>query len=67
MFMGLSARLCGVSRVLFAGRRVGDVTVHGTDKYPILMARDGVATTLATEDNVDRRVMDLEQSQMKVT
>ena len=36
--------------------------VHGTDKYPRLMARAGVATTLATEDNVDRIITDLEQS-----
>ena len=31
------------------------------------MARDGVATTPDTEDNVDRIMTDLEQSQKKVT
>ena len=31
------------------------------------MARAGVATALATEDNVDRIMTDLEQSQKKVT
>ena len=36
--------------------------VHGTDKYLQLMKRDGVSTTLATKDNVDRIMMDLEQS-----
>ena len=41
--------------------------VHGTDKDPRLMARTGVATALSTEDNVDRIMMDLEQSQKKVT
>ena len=40
--------------------------VHGTDKDPRLMARAGVATTLATEDNMDRIMTDLEQSQKKV-
>ena len=39
--------------------------VHGTDKDPRLMARAGVATNLATEDNVNRIMMDLEQSQKK--
>ena len=41
--------------------------VHGTDKDLRLMARVGVATALATEDNVDRIMTDLEQSQKKVT
>ena len=41
--------------------------VHSTDKDPRLMARAGVATALAVEDNVDRIMMDLEQSQKKVT
>ena len=41
--------------------------VHGTDKDLRLMARAGVATTLATEDNVDRIMTDLEQSQKKIT
>ena len=31
------------------------------------MARDGVATALVTEDNVDRIMTDLEQSQNKGT
>ena len=31
------------------------------------MARDGVSLSLATEDNVDKIMMDLEQSQKKVT
>ena len=31
------------------------------------MARDGVSLTLATEDNVDRIMTDLEQSQKRVT
>ena len=34
--------------------------VHGTEKYPRLMARDGVAIALATKYNVDRIRMDLE-------
>ena len=41
--------------------------VYGTHKYPRLIARDGVAITLATEDNVDRCMTDLEQSQKRVT
>ena len=36
--------------------------VHGTHKDPRLIARAGVALTLATEDNVDRLMTDLEQS-----
>ena len=43
------------------------VVVHGTDKDPRLMARAGVATTLATEDNVDKIMMYLGQSQKKIT
>ena len=41
--------------------------VHGTDKDPRLMARAGVATSLATEDNVDKIMMFLEQSHKKIT
>ena len=40
--------------------------VHGTDKNPRLMARAGVGTSLATEDNVDKIMMDLEQSQKNI-
>ena len=36
--------------------------VYGTDADPILTVRSGVALTQATEDNVDRLMMDLEQS-----
>ena len=36
--------------------------VHGTDKDLRLMERDGVATALATEGNVERIMIDLEQS-----
>ena len=41
--------------------------VHGTDKDLRLMERAGVAISLATEDNVDIIMTDLEQSQKKVT
>jgi len=44
-----------------------NAVVHGTDKDPRLMERASVDTTLATEYNVDRIMMDLEQSQKKVT
>ena len=40
--------------------------VHGTDKYLRLMEKEGVATTIATEDNVNKIIIDLEQSQKKV-
>ena len=40
--------------------------VHGTHKDPRLLARVGVALTLATKDNVDRIMTDLEQSQKRV-
>ena len=43
------------------------VVVHGTDKDPRSMERDGVAISLATKDNVDKIMTDLEQSQKKVT
>ena len=36
--------------------------VHGTHKDPQLVTRDGVALTLANEDNMDRIMTDLEQS-----
>ena len=36
--------------------------VHGTHKDPRLMARVGVALTLANEDNMDMIMIDLEQS-----
>ena len=36
--------------------------VHGTHKDPQLIVRVGVALTLATEDNVDRLMTNLEQS-----
>ena len=41
--------------------------VHGTNKDPSLIARAGVALTLATEDNMDKIMTDIEQSQKKVT
>ena len=40
--------------------------VHNTNKDPILIERSGVGLTLATEDNVDRIMTDLEQSQKRV-
>ena len=43
------------------------VVVHCTDKDPWLLERAGVALSLATEDNVDKIMTDLEQSQKKVT
>ena len=46
---------------------IDKIVVHGTHKYPRLIARDGVALTLATEDNVDKIMIDLEQSQKRVT
>ena len=36
--------------------------VHGTDTYPRLTARARVALTQATKENVDRLMIDLEQS-----
>ena len=45
------------------GRMVTEkIVVHGTDKDPRLIERDGVALTLATKDNVDRIMTDLDQS-----
>ena len=43
------------------------MVVHDTHKHPRLVARDRVALNLSTEDNVDRIMTDLEQSQKKVT
>ena len=40
--------------------------VHGTDKDPRLLAREGVASALANEDNVDKIMTDLEQYRKKV-
>ena len=40
--------------------------VHGTHKDPWLIARVGVALTLATTNNVDRIMNDLEKSHKKV-
>ena len=42
------------------------IVVHGTHKDPRLIARARVALTLATKDNVDRIMTDLEQSQTRV-
>ena len=51
-----------------AGVMVIDKTVvHGTNKYLHLIARAGLALTLATKYNVDRIMTYLEQSQKKVT
>ena len=36
------------------------IVVHGTHKDPRLMAKEGLALSLATEDNVDRIMTDLE-------
>ena len=48
-------------------KMVTDKTVvHGTHKDPRLIARDGVALTLANEDNMDRIMTDLEQSRKNV-
>ena len=40
--------------------------VHGTHNDPRLIARARVALTLATEDNMDRTMTDLEQSRKNV-
>ena len=53
----------GNPRVMVSDKTV----VHGTHKHPQLIVRDGVALTLTTEDNVDRIMIDLEQSQKRVT
>ena len=46
-----------------SGKMIIDKTmVHRTNKYPRLIVRDGVALTLAMEDNVDRLMTDLEES-----
>ena len=45
------------------GVMVTDKTmVHGTHKYPQLIARARVSLTLSTKDNMDRIMIDLEQS-----
>ena len=45
----------------YLGRMVTNKTlVHSTHNDPWLIARDGVALTLATEDNVDKLMIDLE-------
>ena len=41
--------------------------VYGTDVYPRLTARAGVALTRATKDNVDRLMTELEQSKKNAT
>ena len=41
--------------------------VHGSNKDPKLLARAGVASTLANVDNVDKIVDDLEQYKEKVS
>ena len=43
------------------------VLVHGTYKDPRLMSKAGVAIALATEDNVEKIMTDLEQSKKKAT
>ena len=46
-----------------SGKMITNKTlVYGTDADPRLTARAGVALTQAMEDNVDRLMMDLEQS-----
>ena len=48
------------------GIMVTDKTVvHGTHKDPRLLAMIGVALNLATEDNVDRIMIDQEESQKR--
>ena len=39
---------------------------QGTDKDPRLLEREGVASALANEDNVDKIMTDLEQYKKKV-
>ena len=41
--------------------------VYGTDADPILTTRAGVELTQATEDNVDRLMINLEQSRKNTT
>ena len=49
------------------GKMVTDkAVVHGTHKDPRLIARAEVALNLTTEDNIDRIMTDLEQSQKNV-
>ena len=49
------------------GRMVTEkIVVHGTHKDPQLIARAGVALTLATKDKIDRIMTYLEQSRKNV-
>ena len=51
-----------------SGKMVTNKTVvHGTHKDPWLMERERVALTLENEDNVDKIMIDLEESQKKVS
>ena len=43
-----------------------ETIVHGTNKDLILMGREGVASTLANEDNVDKIMTDLDQYQKMI-
>ena len=40
--------------------------VHGIDKDPRLMEREGIALALGNEDNVDKILTNLEQSRKKI-
>ena len=42
------------------------IVVHGNNKYLIQMEKVGVALSLATEDNVDKIMTELEQSKKKI-
>ena len=44
----------------------GKTVVHGIDKDLILMEKERVASALSIEYNVDKIMMDLEQSQKKI-
>ena len=46
----------GKTRVMVTDKTV----VHSTNKDPQLMSRDRVSLSIATEDNVDKIMMDLE-------
>ena len=52
----------GQSRKMITDRTL----VHGTNTDPRLIARAGVALTEATKDNIDRLMMNLEQSRKNV-
>ena len=45
---------------------IAKIIVHGTDKDPRILDREGVASDLANEDNVDKIMTDLEQYKKKV-